>query len=220
MFGVIVASRPVIANPQTISPTQFAFILPSQPSFSHIVVFLLPGSTLPPDTAAAVYIQLPPSQEYKLLGAVANEKQSAIFRVKNSAFAANNTASLDDAMIDDTNVTGGDIQNTGSPDIILGISIEPAANIQAQLATLVTGPTPQPTSTGLELVRHRLQPSGISTKVLAQRIIQNAFNFLSSFAGGSGGNEVVPLKSFQNWWTKFEKKIELDPSFLERDEQN
>jgi len=220
MFGVIVASRPVDANPQTISPTQFAFTLPSQPFFSHIVVFLLPGSALPPDTAAAVYIQLPPSQEFKLLGAIANEKQSAIFKVKNSALSVNDTASLDDAMTDDTNLAGGNTQNTGGPDIVLGISIEPAANIQAQLAALANNSTPQLSSTGSELVRHQPQPSIVSTKVLAQRIIQNAFNFLSSFAGGSGGKEVVPLKSFQNWWTKFEKRIELDPSFLERDEQN
>jgi hypothetical protein len=29
---------------------------------------------------------------------------------------------------------------------------------------------------------------------------------------------VVPLRSFQDWWTKFERKIENDPGFLERDE--
>ncbi|KAI7114770.1 hypothetical protein KC352_g34547, partial [Hortaea werneckii] len=51
-------------------------------------------------------------------------------------------------------------------------------------------------------------------KVMAQRIIGNAFNFLASF-----GSETVPLKAFQDWWTKFEKKVELDPSFLEREEQ-
>jgi hypothetical protein len=55
--------------------------------------------------------------------------------------------------------------------------------------------------------------------VLAQKIIKNAFNFLASFAGnGPGGSEVVPLKSFQDWWAKFEKRIERDPGFLERDE--
>jgi hypothetical protein len=57
-----------------------------------------------------------------------------------------------------------------------------------------------------------------STKLLAQRIIKDAFNFLASFAGGRSGQEVVPLKSFQDWWTKFERRIENDPGFLERDE--
>jgi hypothetical protein len=57
----------------------------------------------------------------------------------------------------------------------------------------------------------------VPTKVLAQRIIANAFNFLASFSsGGPTGRETVPLKSFQEWWKKFEGKIERDPSFLER----
>jgi protein Hikeshi len=64
------------------------------------------------------------------------------------------------------------------------------------------------------MIPHRAPPP---TKLLAQRIIKNAFNFLASFAGGSGGQEVVPLKSFQDWWTKFERRVENDPGFLERD---
>jgi len=221
MFGVIIASRPVITDPQVISSTQFAFTIPSQPSFSHIVVFLLPGSVLPPGSAAAVYIQLPSSSEFKLLGAVANEKQSAIFKVRSSAIATPVNAGGDDAMIDDTPEFGTSIPTTGGPDIVLGISIESAPSIQAQLATLKSSQVPTSTAgTGMEVVLHQPQSNSVSTKILAQRIISNAFNFLSSFAGGSGGNETVPLKSFQNWWTKFEKRIELDPSFLERDEQN
>lgn len=57
-----------------------------------------------------------------------------------------------------------------------------------------------------------------STKLLAQRIIKNAFNFLASFSGGQDGQEVVPLKSFQDWWARFERRVENDPGFLERDE--
>ena len=56
------------------------------------------------------------------------------------------------------------------------------------------------------------------TIVLAQRIIKNAFNFLASFSGNvAGGIEVVPLKSFEDWWKKFEGKVKHDPGFLERD---
>lgn len=95
-------------------------------------------------------------------------------------------------------------------DVILGISVEPLESVQAQLATL------QP-SEGLSgtSVKHTAPPS---TAVLARRIIRNAFNFMSSFASGSSSGDVIPLKAFQDWWTKFEKKIEYDPTFLERDE--
>jgi hypothetical protein len=52
----------------------------------------------------------------------------------------------------------------------------------------------------------------VDTKVLAQRIIKNCYDFLTSWGTG----DTVPLKAFQAWWTKFEGKIERDPGFLER----
>lgn len=94
-------------------------------------------------------------------------------------------------------------------DVILGISVEPLESVQAQLAAL------QPSEGPSGALVKRTAPS---TAVLARRIIRNAFNFMSSFASGSSSGDVIPLKAFQDWWTKFEKKIEYDPTFLERDE--
>ncbi|KAJ6191864.1 hypothetical protein J3E72DRAFT_413390 [Bipolaris maydis] len=94
----IISGRPVITEPSSIiSPTQSAFQIPSQPSFSHIVVFLLPGVTLPDGTVAAVYAQLPGTTEFKLLGAIANEKPSAIFKVNTKA----GSLGSDDSMVDE-----------------------------------------------------------------------------------------------------------------------
>ena len=51
--------------------------------------------------------------------------------------------------------------------------------------------------------------------MLAQRIVQNAFNFLASFGEkGVGGQEVVPLGRFREWWGKFERRVEADEGFL------
>ncbi|MCJ1303433.1 hypothetical protein MMC08_006243 [Hypocenomyce scalaris] len=210
MFGVILPSRPVLINSTTINPGQFAFTFPSTPSFSHIVVFLLPGNELSIEAAAAVYIQFPGSSEFKLLGAIGREKESTIFQITNKGrdnAATGAGGSDEDIMTDEAPVVNG---VPASGQITLGISIEPAASVQAQLEALKASQGPE-TSTALV----RRPPT---TKVLAQRIIKNAFNFLASFAGGQGGSEVVPLKSFQDWWTKFERKIEVDPGFLERDE--
>ena len=55
-----------------------------------------------------------------------------------------------------------------------------------------------------------------STKVLAQRIIKNAFNFLASFEGGDG---MVPLRTFEGWWRKFESRVNSDPGFLEKEQE-
>jgi len=219
-FGLILPSRPVLVNATVISVTQYAFTFPSNPTFSHIVVFLLPGTFLPDDSLAGVYVQIPGSTSgFRLLGAIGSEKQSAIFKVTGCSGKAEDSAvngldrgnGTEDEMFVDT--------TTAFENVTVGISIEPAATIAAQLETL-EGSNGSPPLTALMVSTGRQQrPTPLSTKILAQRIIKNAFNFLASFAGttGAGGQEVVPLKSFQDWWSKFERRIENDPGFLERD---
>ena len=213
MFGLIVSGRPVDALPQTISDTQYAFKIPSTPSFAHIVVFLLPGVQLPTDSAATVYVQIPPSQEFKLLGGIGPGKESAIFKVdglKTGLQSNGSVAGDEDVMTDDFALNTNGSTPTVGGDIVVGLSIEPTNQVEAQLATLRNGAS-QPSNA---LVRPNSTAVGrATTKVLAQRIIGNAFNFLASF-----GSDVVPLKAFQEWWVKFEKKVELDPGFLEREE--
>ncbi|KAM5454849.1 hypothetical protein MaudCBS49596_002146 [Microsporum audouinii] len=234
MFSVVLPGRPCLTEAVPIQPdpntppTNFAFTFPAAPKFSHIVVFLLPGVTLPPDAAAAVYIQFPnqPSTtalgngqqqqpEFRFLGAIANEKPSAIFKVNIPGSQRPMTeAEQENEMMDEgsANINAANPNST----ITLGISIESTQVIREKLATLQQ---PQVQSSGMELVK-RTGPSAVSTKVLAQRIIGNAFNFLASFAASdprAQGEEVVPLKSFRDWWAKFERRIEADPGFLERE---
>ncbi|KAK5118165.1 hypothetical protein LTR85_008145 [Meristemomyces frigidus] len=230
MFGLIISGRPVDAAPQAITETQYAFRIPPTPTFTHIVVFLLPGVQLPPDTAATVYVQIPPSQEFKLLGGIGPGKESAIFKVSGLKAGTQSNNGLPDgdmdAMTDDfasTATNGTAPAATGGGDIIVGVSIEPTAQVESQLASLLKTTTPQTQTTqqaqpssypGTMMVRMNSATGGrATTKVLAQRIIGNAFNFLASF-----GSETVPLRAFRDWWVKFEKKVELDPSFLEREE--
>lgn len=190
MFGVFIPSRPIIPELNTISPNQFAISIPTTPTFHNIGVFLHPNQLLPADTAAGVYMQLPGEAGFKFLGAIANEKPSALFKVNLPGNA-------------NANLNGG-----SSGEINLGVSVEPVQNIQAQMAQL-------------QQTQHQQgeKPRGPDTRLLAQRIIKNAFNFLAGFAGNTAnGVEVVPLKSFQDWWGKFERRVQNDPGFLERDE--
>lgn len=210
MFGLIISGRPVEAAPQAITETQYAFRIPPEPHFSHIVVFILPGTQLPSDTAATVYVQIPPSTDFKLLGGIGPGKESAIFKV--SGIKAGNAGTDVDAMTDNDPAAAPAGQPAGG-DIVVGLSIEPATQVEQQLLSLKSN---QPGQQGppTALVRAHSSTEGrVSTKVLAQRIIGNAFNFLASF-----GSDTVPLKAFQDWWDKFEKKVELDPSFLEREQ--
>lgn len=228
LFGVIPTGCPIITTPTTApAPTSLLFNLPARP-FSHIVVVLLPGITLPPDTAAAVYLASSPTNEgqapeFKFLGGLGPGKESAIFKV--GGVASNSNAVNGEVDMDAPDGGGG-------RGLVLGISVESCESVNAQMAALTssnatlsqqgnTAATP-----GNALVR--VQNGGAQRTdalVLAQRIIKNAFNFLASFAGnvpvpgssGTAGVEVVPLKAFENWWAKFETRVKNDPEFLMRD---
>lgn len=221
-FGLILPSRPVLINPIIVSETQFAFTFSSLPAFSHLIVFLLPGTTLPEGTLAGIYIQLPGTvPEFKLLGALGAEKQSAIFRISGTSRAFRGSEDeMTDVEASSTTINGATAGTAGTAgQTTVGISIEQAATVVSQLETLEASKLVS--STALVTAGSQWQrPTPLSTKALAQRIIKNAFNFLASFAGttSGGGQEVVPMKSFQDWWTKFERRIENDPGFLERED--
>ncbi|KAJ5356339.1 hypothetical protein N7517_010948 [Penicillium concentricum] len=221
MFSVVVPGRPCLTDIIAIDSqpngqaTKFAFTIPLTPSLSDIVVFFLPGTTLPPNTGAAIYAQLPdpntgaPSN-FRFIGALANEKPSGIFTVRPPGSAMHRSeAEEEDEMLDEAGAAAAGV-------LTLGISIEEAQNIAPQLAALEAERPSGQMSTAL--VTQAAGQRQISTKVLAQRIIGNAFNFLASFAENDKGQDVVPLKSFHNWWAKFERRIELDPTFLERED--
>ena len=219
-FGIILPSRPVEAAPTVLSPTQYAYTLSPSPAFSHIVAFLLPGTTLPLDTLAGVYIQFPGSApDFKFLGALGNDKQSDIFRVGDGSMGGQLNADGGDQ--DEMTDIDAPTMNGASPpagNITVGISIEHTASIQNQLAMLKS--MEAKSSTALVLSSKGRQPTPLTTKVLAQRIIQNAFNFLASFSGSTAdarSEEMVPLKTFRAWWEKFERRVEMDPGFLERE---
>ncbi|KAJ5636264.1 uncharacterized protein N7484_009577 [Penicillium longicatenatum] len=215
MFSVVIPGRPCQTDIVAIDPqpngqaTKFAFTIPLSPSFNEIVIFFLPGTVLPPDTGAAIYAQLPDPttgspMDFRFIGALANEKPSGIFKVEPSTTSKNPNARSEDEEEDEMLDEGA----TANAVMTLGISIEPAQNIAPQLAALEN-------ESAVGSAQKQL-----STKVLAQRIIGSAFNFLASFAESDKGRDVVPLKSFRDWWTKFERRIEVDPSFLEKEDPN
>ncbi|EEH40279.1 hypothetical protein PAAG_02334 [Paracoccidioides lutzii Pb01] len=256
MFSVILPSRPCLTNvvpiqsDPTTPATNFAFTFSAAPKFSHIVIFLLPGVTLPANTAAAVYIQFPPdlllnrnsgpenqnltatstptsaSPNFKFLGAIANEKPSAIFKVNFPGPRRRTEAEEEDDMLDEGATRPlADTDINPNATFTLGVSIEPAQNVAAMMANLQNQLQPSLPSTtdlvrlsGQQAAAAKLTPQ-VSTKILAQRIIGNAFNYLASFAASdprAGGEEVVPLRAFRDWWTKFERRIDTDPGFLEK----
>lgn len=196
LFGIVPAGLPVLTQPaETPSPTSFIYNIPKAKPFAHVVVFLLPGVVLPENTAAAIYLVAlsgPNGPVPKFLGGVGPGKESAIFKLNNAS--------------------------DPEPNVVLGLSIEDAGSVASRIAELSAAKTPDSNNNNSTALVPAGASGGPGTLVLAQRIIKNAFNFLASFSGQAGEVEVVPLKAFENWWTKFESRIRSDPGFLEREE--
>ena len=109
MFGIIVSGRPVCTESQIISPTQLAFTIPAVPIFRISLSFYFPARSCRLTREPPCISSFPPSTEFKLLGAIANDKPSAIFRVRGQTSSAQAASSgglgvgdiEQDAMIDD-----------------------------------------------------------------------------------------------------------------------
>lgn len=208
LFGIIPTGLPPITTPTACpTPTSLVYTLPTTRDSTHLVVFLLPGVTLPPNTAAAIYLQVPSpsatSPAFNFLGAIGPGKESAIFKIS-GLLNSNNPSS---------STTATSSSSEPPTTLTLGISIEDAAAVAAQMAA-----QQQPEQNNALVKANRATPATADPTLLAQRIIKNAFNFLASFSGNTaGGVEVVPLKAFEEWWKKFEAKVRTDPSFLQRD---
>ncbi|KAI6093981.1 hypothetical protein F4821DRAFT_8722 [Hypoxylon rubiginosum] len=216
LFGLVPAGQPLITAPSS-QPTATSFLYaiphpaptPANPTpkpFAHLAVFLLPGAALPDGTAAAIYLALNPAAlatgseppNFRFLGGVGPGKESAVFRL--SAAASPSTAE----------------------GVVIGVAVEDAGSVAERMQQLqAEGQERAHAQQGQgQLQIQGGQGQAPSTQLLAQRIIQNAFNFLAGFSGtvGAGGVEVVPLRAFQDWWRKFENKVRNDPTFLERDQ--
>ncbi|KAG0652737.1 Overproducer of inositol [Hyphodiscus hymeniophilus] len=222
LFGILPTGLPPITTPTSApTPTSFLFTLPPR-TYSHIAVFILPGITLPPDSAAAVYLQIPPPERnagplFKFLGGIGPGKESAIFKISGLVGGTTGGAGNVNGEVDmDAPETGANGQDG---EVTLGISLESAASVSSQMAALRSSSSTNPSS-ALVLSRPTKVPTEQEVKVkLAQKIVKNAFNFLASYSGNlQNGVEVVPLKAFEEWWRKFEGRVRSDPGFLERDE--
>lgn len=229
LFGLVPAGQPAIISPtETPSPTSFLYAIPptnpnglgpaSSKPFGHVVVFLLPGVVLPPGTAAAIYLVTPPQPSLgqtvpnlKFLGGIGPGKESAIFKVGPASSGAG------------TGTGAGPGTQQQQENVVIGVSVEDAESVSQRMSAASSSSSGTGTGTGDSAgalvpasAARQQQPS---TLVLAQRIIKNAFNFLSSFTGSTPGQmEVVPLKAFEEWWKKFESRVRTDPGFLEKDD--
>lgn len=197
MFSVVLPGRLPLATPQQVDETHCIFPLENASTISHVVVFMTGVQAFPDGFSATVHLLWPsPSTspagagagEWKLLGCLRNSKPSAIFKVTKPQSVAEGAATL-------------------------GISIEPDAVVDQQIASLQTS------SSALALTTTTpSQAAGGEAAALnvAPKIAKNAFAYLSSFAPDSAP-QTVPL--LQKWLEQLERKLRSQGmGFLDKQE--
>ncbi|TBU41389.1 DUF775-domain-containing protein [Dichomitus squalens] len=202
MFGCLVAGRPLQTNLQQIDDTHAIFELPAAGSINHICVFLL-GTVPFPDGYGATVHFFWPGKGFQLLGMLSNEKPSAIFRLRGTYSAQSTTAhAVFTGAAPDTSPT--------SVTAVLGLSVEPLPQIAQEVAALPSA-----------VARTTNSPAADAT-LMAERIVKNLFNFVTSFLGGAGamGPEVmIPLGMVAKWYENFLTKVRnTGVGFLENQE--
>ncbi|SCU83257.1 LADA_0C10418g1_1 [Lachancea dasiensis] len=193
-------------------------------SYSHISLFILPNVTFPPDFAGTVYFKLSPTEEFRLFGYVSIEKPSAIFKVRLPNVNGSGMSDPGDGLgeIDMEDDTSGETLSSGTlAEIIIGISIEPKNQAVAKLQEVKLQQTSGNNASSLVVTRpgqNTITSPGqlakiypLVTQQLAAKIVKHAHNYLTGFLDTQGN---VPLKCFDNWWTKFRTRLEVDGQFL------
>ncbi|KAK0557335.1 hypothetical protein OC846_000554 [Tilletia horrida] len=216
MFVCIAAGQLPMPAPQQVDETHFVFVLEAA-NLNHIVVALSGVTPFPEGYSATVHLLWSgEGQSWKLLGCLKNTKPSAIFRIRQPGSASGSLGATQDPPKGIPGLTAS-----------IGISIEPDALVDQQIATLPTAVSnagnannPQPGDGAL--VPFRSTPSianqagalDIALQV-APKIAKNAFEYLSSFAPDSAP-QTVPL--LQKWLEQLERKLKAQGlSFLDKD---
>ncbi|CAD7088489.1 unnamed protein product [Hermetia illucens] len=191
MLGVIVSGRLAQTDFQRVEESKFLINIPDADNINHIVVFLTGAVPLPPGMAGAVYFSWPDPNappNWQYLGYISNNKASAIFKISQLK-KLHEMDAIDNQM----SIFG---QQPISHIAQIGVSIESEASVI------------------------QLTPAASTTNYLqfAQKMLENFFNFSSSFAVTQAqmvpnpSETFVPLSTLQTWFTNFQRRLEQNPN--------
>jgi len=198
IFGLIVPGQQVITDfvPTDTTGLKFLLSIPfaavsSNPMMiADLVIFLLPGISLPNDSGAMIYWSAAPlythtttATGFELIGALTPTRPSGVFRTG---------WSTNESLIQ---LWQQQLSSGGGISITLGISIEPIGNIS-----------------NLHVENNGVENRGD----IAKKIALDLFQYLQSFdgAGSKNGWMSVPTNVFERWYKRFEEKLGRDPSFF------
>jgi hypothetical protein len=195
MFAVLVEGRLGQSNSITVSDTKIVFPIDNSTKVNEICVFMTGIQALPDEFGAVIWYGSPPFTNWKYLGHITNSKPSAFFNVTNARDIA--------AAIFDSNGLFGTFDNMGGIVAQIGVEILELKLIEHQFG-IIDNPEYNP---------HK-------QVAIAQKIADNLFNYLQSFAvevqnNQTGGTEsIVQISVLEKWYNTFLQKISNNPNFL------
>uniref|UniRef100_A0A1L8DCT4 Uncharacterized protein n=1 Tax=Nyssomyia neivai TaxID=330878 RepID=A0A1L8DCT4_9DIPT len=191
IMGVIVSGRLPQTDFQQVGESQFLFNIPDADNINHIVVFLTGTTPLPQELAAGVYFSWPDPS--------APPNWQFLGHISNkkpsSIYKISQLKKLDEIPCNSqSNIFGSQpISHIAQ----IGISIEPETTLIQQ--------TPSTNAT--------------SYLQFGQKMLENFFNFASSFAVTQSqmipnpSETFVPLSTLQTWFTNFQRRLQQNPNF-------
>lgn len=185
----------VQTNFQEIAPNKYIIEIPEADNINHIVVFITGDTPVQLGMSGAVYFSWPDPNsppQFQYLGYISNLKPSAIFKISQ----LKKLHELEDMNSMDQGVFGAqNISHTAQ----IGVSFEPETIVLQQEPTI--------------------QNTASSYLAFGQKILENFFNFASSFAVTQSQMQpnpletFVPLSTLQTWYINFQRRLEQNPNF-------
>ncbi|XP_061675291.1 protein Hikeshi [Syngnathoides biaculeatus] len=196
MFGCLVAGRLVQTDAVQVAADKFVFNLPDYESVNHVVVFMLGTVPFPAGMGGAVYFSFPDpesgGQVWQLLGFIANDKPSAIFKI--SGLKAGQGAGSHHPF--------GTVAAAAPSVAQVGVSVEPLEQLAQQ--TPVSGAAATTADT---------------LRLFTQKMLDSLYNFASSFAvtqaqmAPDPSETFVPSSCIVKWYDSFQRRMNQNPNF-------
>ncbi|GAA5828830.1 hypothetical protein JCM11251_005888 [Rhodosporidiobolus azoricus] len=189
-------SQPVNQIPD--SPERFAAQIENAQELNHITVFLTGQAPFPEGYGCTIHLDAP-GKGWQLIGSLSNAKPSAIFRLRGTFIPSASTFSSTFA------------SSSTSTTATLGISCEPLAAVEAQIAALGSSATAANPANSSALVPTRGPGAAGSPDpvILAQMVGKNLFNALAGFVQPlpDGSGSWINFSLIEGWYRNFERKL-------------
>ncbi|XP_032829236.1 protein Hikeshi isoform X2 [Petromyzon marinus] len=192
MFGCVAAGR--LTDVQQVAEDKFVFLLPDCDQIHHVVVFLTGTIPFPEGMGGSVYFSYPDGAggaSWQLLGFLANDKPSAIFKIARQTL---NSASQHPF---------GLMNHARGPSVSqIGISVEPLIQLLQQ--TPVTSAAVSTLDSFTEFT---------------QKMLESFFNYTSSFAVSQTqmvpnvSETFIPSSVLKKWYENFQRRLLQNPNF-------